>query len=663
MIFRGRAAAIILTSLFVPVAIAQEQPKSDLDNLGLEQLMKIQFYTASKHAQDASDTPASVTVITRSDIRAYGYRTLADILQGVRGYWVNSDRNYSYLGVRGFSRPGDYNTRILLLVNGHRINDNVFDQALIGTEFPLDVDLIERIEIVRGPASCLYGTNAFFGVINVITRQPPLVPKVEASVEAGTEFMRKTRITVGLPQLLDGALLSASLYRSDGYGRLYFPEFDAPETNNGLASRVDGDRYGSAFALLRWKHFQLEGLLGSRTKIIPTASFGTIFNDPGNRTTDSRGFVELEYQRDFLSGLQLTSRWYYDGYFYRGTYAYDELGARVLEYDRARGDWVGTEFNVSRPVGHRNTITAGTELRYNLKQRQQTQFESSLSPVLDDYRTSSVAALYGQDELKITSRLSVNAGLRLDHYSTFGSAASPRIAAILRPDAKTAIKYSFGRAFRAPNSYEMYYADGVSQESNPQLRPETIASHNIAVERVLTPNLRVVGEVFYNHLDSMIDEGVDPITGRAQYVNVNSSSGKGVEFELKAQRNRLRGELSYTLQRSLDAKTGASLANSPVHTAKLKLQTPLRSALLAGVEFNYQSPQATYLNVRIPDFQTANLTLSTIKPIVGFDLAASCYNLFDRRNYDPVAPGLSELRLLQDGRGFRLKITRTMPRR
>ena len=72
--------------------------------------------------------------------------------------------------MRGFSRPGDFNSRILLQIDGHRLNDNIFDTAAIGTEFPLDIDLIDRIEFMRGPGSSLYGSNAFFGVINIITR-------------------------------------------------------------------------------------------------------------------------------------------------------------------------------------------------------------------------------------------------------------------------------------------------------------------------------------------------------------------------------------------------------------------------------------------------------------------------------------------------------------
>jgi outer membrane receptor for ferrienterochelin and colicin len=131
------------------------QDLPDLSEASLEQLGNIKVYGASKHLQEGADAPSSVTVINAEQIRQHGYRTLADVLQTVRGFFVTNDRNYSSLGVRGFARPGDYNTRILLLVDGHRINDNVYDEAMIGTEFPIDIDLIERIEIIRGPVSPL----------------------------------------------------------------------------------------------------------------------------------------------------------------------------------------------------------------------------------------------------------------------------------------------------------------------------------------------------------------------------------------------------------------------------------------------------------------------------------------------------------------------------
>jgi iron complex outermembrane receptor protein len=128
-------------------------------------------YGASKYEQKVTEAPSSVSIITSSEIKKYGYRTLADILRSVRSFYITYDRNYSYVGVRGFGRPGDYNSRILLLIDGHRTNDNIYNQAFVGAEAIIDVDLIERVEVIRGPGSSLYGSNAFFAVINVITRR------------------------------------------------------------------------------------------------------------------------------------------------------------------------------------------------------------------------------------------------------------------------------------------------------------------------------------------------------------------------------------------------------------------------------------------------------------------------------------------------------------
>src|SRR5690349_1583926 len=116
--------------------------------MSLDQLMKIEVdsvYGASKYLQKVTQAPSSVTIVTAEEIHKYGYRSLADILRHVRSFYVTYDRNYSFVGVRGFLRPGDYNDRILLLVDGHRTNEDVYESALIGTEFPLDVDLIERV--------------------------------------------------------------------------------------------------------------------------------------------------------------------------------------------------------------------------------------------------------------------------------------------------------------------------------------------------------------------------------------------------------------------------------------------------------------------------------------------------------------------------------------
>ena len=167
-----------------------------------------------------------MTIVTAEDIRTFGWPTLAEALTGVRGFYVTNDRNYTYVGVRGFGRPSDYNNRILVLVNGHRFNDNVYDQALVGIEFPIDLALVERIEVIRGPGSALYGTSAFFAVINVVLRPGGARRRQRVSVEVG-----QLRHVPGAHAPMDGArrrgvdsLLSMSRTQLRRPCVLYFPE-------------------------------------------------------------------------------------------------------------------------------------------------------------------------------------------------------------------------------------------------------------------------------------------------------------------------------------------------------------------------------------------------------------------------------------------------------
>ena len=268
-------------------------------------------YGASGFKQKVTEAPASVTIITSEEIQRYGYRTLADILRNVRGFYVTYDRNYSYLGVRGFGLPGDYNNSIALLIDGHRLNDNIFDAALIGTEFPIDVDLIDRVEVIRGPNSSLYVASAFLGVINIITKRGRDLQKVSVAGEAASYGTYQGRVSYG-NKFNNGLelLLSGSFYDSHGQDQLFFQEFDNPATNNGIAVNADDDEFHQFFANASWGHFTLHGVFGSRDKGIPTASFGTVFNVTGTRTIDERGYLDLQYDRKLGHGWSLTNRTY-----------------------------------------------------------------------------------------------------------------------------------------------------------------------------------------------------------------------------------------------------------------------------------------------------------------------------------------------------------------
>ena len=164
----------------------------NLDSLSLEELMQVKVQSAALHPQTLRDAPASVTIITAEDIRKYGYRTLGEALASVRGFYLSNDRTYQTIGVRGFSLPGDYDSHIMFLVNGHNMADNVFDYMLyVGNEFPIDMNLIKQIEIIRGPGSALYGSNAMFATINIVTKPPGDMPTLALTTDTGSYGERK----------------------------------------------------------------------------------------------------------------------------------------------------------------------------------------------------------------------------------------------------------------------------------------------------------------------------------------------------------------------------------------------------------------------------------------------------------------------------------------
>ncbi len=329
-------------------------------------------YAASKRTQAATTAPASISVITAEEIRKFGYRTLADILRSVRGMYISYDRNYNLTGIRGFNRPDDWDSRILVLIDGQRFNEPVYNAGTTGTDFILDVDLIERVEVIRGPASSLYGSNAFFGVFNIVTRDASSYDGVEASGRVGSYDTYRGRLSYG-KEFSNGisAVLSGTLYRSDGNDRLYFPEFDAPSTNNGVTENADGDEFDSIFAELSYYDFSLQGAYSERNKTVPTAPYLTFFPTDRTTTTEKSAYLTLHYNGDVAEETTLDARGYFLSYRYQGDYLYDWNTPTpppflVINKDDAEGEAWGGELHLTRSFAGKHVGTLGGEYRANV---------------------------------------------------------------------------------------------------------------------------------------------------------------------------------------------------------------------------------------------------------------------------------------------------------
>jgi iron complex outermembrane receptor protein len=641
--------------------------QSTLPDLSLEDLMKLdsgQVFGASERLQPATEAPAAVSFITAEEIRRYGYRSLADILRAIRGLYVSDDRNFSLLGVQGFAKPGDYNSRILLTVNGHRVNDNVFGQAEIGPEFGLDPAMFERVEIIRGPASSLYGGSAFFAVVNVITRSGTSLAGGSLTVQGGslgTELIRAS----GGQRLANGLdiAVSGTYQHSDGVRRLYFPAYDFPATNNGIAEGLDGEGAGQLYGHVSIKGLTMTTAYGTRHRDVPTASFGTLFNQHQWReqTTDRHTLIDALYARSFI-GTHMSFRASFDRFTYDGIYPFPGPEGSPTP-DVAHNSVVGTRWTVSsgltRDLPGRQTLRAGLELIDNVSQDQKLQYIDSPVVAMKKDRSSLQHAVYAEDEIKFTHRFIINLGLRYDSYSDFVR-VTPRTALIFIPSSAQSFKYLYGRAFRAPNAYELndfYFGEQVGD-----LRPESIDTHQLVWERYTNDWLRTSVSTYWYKADRLITSVSDERTFLGTtFVNEGEVRAKGLELEAQM---RLKwgwqALTSYSLQKAIDQQMHTALPNSPRHMVKLRLSVP---GPLAG---SYISAEGLYLSQRftLAGSHVAGkpvFNINWIQPVGRtWELFAGLRNIFDADVADPASSSHRQDAIPQNGRtariGLRLKL-------
>jgi len=660
---------VLLSLVAIGQALSQEEEprleeKGFLD-MSLKELMDEPLevvYSASKFNQKVTEAPSSITVIGADEIQKSGYRTLSDILNNVIGFYVTGDRNYNYLGVRGFGRPNDYNTRVLLLINGTRVNDNIYNTAAIGREAIIDVDLIERVEIIRGPGSSLYGSNAFFGVINVITKKGGDFKGGELSGSIASFDSYKGRITYG-DRFDDGTefLFSYSRYYSRGQN-LYFEEFDDPSTNNGYARHADNEYASNLFLSLSWGDFALQGGFSSRKKGVPTAHYDSVFNDDRTESLDETAFLDLSYHHQFENDTDITGKLILGHYDFEGGYVSDYSSTTtpwlVVNRDRSRGRWWGGDFKLTKQLLERHKLVWGFEFQGDLRQDQSNKDVDGV--YLDDKRNSTRWGVFVQDEVEIRDNMRLNAGIRHDHYETFGGTTNPRLGLIYSPLENTTFKLLYGQAFRSPNVYETYYNDGGdTQKANPDLDPETIDTYEFVLERRLGSDLRGSVSGFLYQIDDLITQEIDPSDGLFIFRNTDEVEARGLEFELNGRwSNGWRGRFGYSVVRAENKQTHARLTNSPAHLGTLNLQVPLLDEMIIfGFQTRYRSRMKTMGRDRTDSYFITDLNLFSTNLIDGLDISASIFNVFDVEYANPVSIEHEQDSIVQDGRIFGLKLT------
>jgi outer membrane receptor for ferrienterochelin and colicins len=649
---------LLAATCLAAVAPANAQnPTPDLTGMSLKDLLEVEVVsTASKFPQSTREAPASITVINAEEIRRFGYRTLADALRSVRGFYTTYDRNYTYVGMRGFARPGDYNTRVLLLIDGQRLNDGIYDMAPVGTDSPVPMALIDHIEIIRGPGSSLYGSNALFGVINVVTKTGGARKGLHTEAQGGSLGTHGATASYGR---LFGAggemLIGVSGFRSAGQNRIHYPEFDR-DGAPGVAVSLDDDEVSTLLGSVSSGRFSLRATAVQRRKQVPTASFDSVFGDGREATRDTRASVSAIYDGRLGLGWMGTARLAYDYYDYHGDYPtdYGAAGLVVLE-DLAVSHAMTGEVTARRRVGRVNQVTFGAEVRRTFKAKQTA--SDQLSDYIDVDMPGTSVGIYAQDEIRPWPWLVLNVGARLDHFVDYGARAAPRATMVVLPRPQTAVKLLHGRAFRAPNAYERFYynyAAGLSAD----LDPEQIRSTELVWEELLSKNLRTTISAFVYDVDRLVEQRESPYLNSLDgiyFVNGGGIRARGVEAEALAHfDNGTHVRVSHTVTRARDRELATAISNSPRHLSKASVQLPIFKQIAFAVEGQYVGERLTLRGDTLEGFFTSNLTATTPSD-KRLTLTASVFNLFNRAYADPSAEEHLQSSIAQDGRVLLLR--------
>ncbi len=278
---------------------------------------------------------------------------------------------------------------------------------------------------------------------------------------------------------------------STGARNLFYPEYNSPETNNGIAHTADSEQALKLYLSARYGDFFFQGGVNRREKQVPTGSYATTLNDDDNRTTDSRPFAELSYTSQVSPTLLLHGRVFYDGYIFHGTYIFGTRPEREPFKDTAISHWLGSELRAEWRPWADHVFTIGTEYTYHPEATQTDKSAVSGEYFVNDHRSFGTVGVYAQEEWSVFPTLTLTGGLRYDHYYDNIDEVSPRAGIVWQPLHKTHLKLLYGRAFRAPNLYELYYSSpdpvvqylansGLDEEQEPPTKPSSSRSSGMA---------------------------------------------------------------------------------------------------------------------------------------------------------------------------------------
>ena len=596
------AALLLASTVHGATVVDPFQEPDEADAFRIEEEM---VTVASRYAQTTRQAPSIVTVLTDREIRERGFLTISDMLASLPGIYVTmAPEGRSLAFFRGVVAPD--NNKFLLLVDGVPWYDGVYTHAWIDEYIPLDN--VRQVEIIKGPGSAIYGTNAFSGVINVVTYSAEDLGGAFLRATGGSAARHSAAFVMGdHVEMPGGRKLGVA-----GTVRFLGTDGDGLEINHKGEHNIHGTQPRRAMnASLRLQTEQLELSLAA------VDYRHSYYTQPQDDLLDvllqsmdefnlsyRDQFFNARYRFDISRNLTVTPYLYVQHYDDPGSYGWfsdselvtdPDTGEQSVEWQATLVDTAkestrtgtGVELQARPGVGH--VLVGGIGLEHNrtiaLEDLQYADLDGepeSAGFALDSGRdTAWDAFAYVQETWTALYWLELTGGARFDMHSTAGPHVSPRAGVLLVPASNTVVKLLYGSAFRAPTVREAYVTTEQDEEGaniwtagNPSLRHERI---NTLEAELLTTPLRVLdlrGAVFYSSVKDEIDkrevEQADPELGDAYYDNFAGSDVFGGEAEAVFRLDVFELGASWAATLAQDRATSNTQYEFPPHMAHLR---------------------------------------------------------------------------------------------
>ena len=619
----------------------------------LFQEVPVVVVTPSKVAQPILESPSSITVLTKQDIERYGINSFTDILRNVPGVDVMSvsptDRNVS---IRSFNQLAA--GRILSLVDGRPIYLDFYGLT-VWSLLPVSIEDIERIEIVRGPGSALYGANAFDGVVNIIT---------SSAGETGTRMTAKSNQYGNIGGSIThggrvGDMSYTTSLASDAISGWDDADKDAGENRfaSGSLKYYMDDK--SSFCISGDTH-EFRGDIIASSEIEPAEHSGrTSYLRMGYDRQDLKCRIlwrRLDSNAESKGMLSYHSEENTDGTERKSESclkchdSVDNTDSSELPSYGIESNTVDIELQHSFCPLSRNFITWGLNYRFN-------QMDSEL--VRGEHYQNLLAG-YIQNQLRLSESLDITAGLRYDRHPLTGNNFSPRGSVVYSPAVGHAFRVSAGRAFRNP-SFVYSYLHTHYQKSfsvfptpfyvtligNTELSPEWITSLEFGYRGKIGNRLKLNVDTFFNrlhglteivYLESYHENALFPgspggiIPSLASIANVRDAEARGGEIAMDLTITRwLTAQANYSYQHVTDLETGVEIESAPRHKVNPGLYAKLGKSMRVSLFANYVD-RTVWDGVEINSYTLLNSMISY--KMGNTDIALSAFNVLNNRHQE-----------------------------